>query len=141
MTLAALGQGVRARAAGLWRVDGHRLVQVEFWGAPDLASEVGREFATATREVPLERVDLGIVGAAVSASPCISIRADLPPDAGSAVWLGRFGADRSIAVPWSVDGEVVAVASVAIRGSVETEGVIDRVRKFLAAAYASDCPR
>jgi hypothetical protein len=75
---------------------------------------------------------LGIVGAAVSGEPMVSVRAELPPDAGSAVWLGRFGADRSVAVPWLVGREVVAVGSVAVREPVETEAVVRRVAEYLA---------
>jgi hypothetical protein len=129
--LADLGKALDARAAGAWRVEGEDLVQVEFWAAPDMEAMVAEGFALATRCVPLSRVDLGIVGAAIEARPRTSIARELPGDSGSGLWLRRFAADRSVAVPWVIDGVTVAVGSVALRDAREADA-IRMLEAFLA---------
>lgn len=120
----------RIRAAGLWRAVTSELVQVAFWHHPDMPSEVAQGFAEATRLVSLSQTSLGIVGAVLDGRPRISVAEDLPPDAGSGLWLRRFGADRSVAVPWTREGVPIAVVSVAIRGR-EDESLIKTLRDFL----------
>src|SRR4051812_21966330 len=88
-----------ARAAGWWRVAGDRLEQVAFSADADMPGEVARGFAGATRSVPMDRGDLGIVRAAATGEPAVSRVDDLPADSGSGLWLRRFGATRSVAVP------------------------------------------
>ena len=133
MTLAELGRTIEARAAGFWHAKGNHLNLVEFWSADDLAEDVAREFAEATRSVPLDRTDLGIVVAATNLRPWISIAKDLPPGVGSSLWLGRFGADRSIAVPLVNEGNALGVAAVAVRGGIDDAYVIACVSQFLVS--------
>ncbi len=135
MTLNDLRRDLDARATGLWLARVDRLELVAFFAADDLPAAVAREFADATRSVPLDRTDLGIVGSAISGRPLVSIALDLPVEAGSAIWLNRFAAERSIAVPKiRHDGSVAAVASVAVRGSLPEAEVVARVSEYLRDA-------
>jgi hypothetical protein len=88
-----------ARAAGWWERAGDSLTLVAFARADDLPAEVADAFVEATRSVPLDRLDLGIVRAAVGGRVIVSRVKELPPDAGSSVWLNRFRAKRSVATP------------------------------------------
>ena len=113
--LAALRDRLDGRAAGIWKVEGDRLVQVAFDPAPDLPREVAEGFAAATVAVDLARLELGIVEAAVSGRVAVSVAASLPAGAGSGYWLRAFGAARSVAVPVpGEDGPVALVVSVAL---------------------------
>jgi hypothetical protein len=113
--LAELRVDLGARAAGFWWHAGDWLEQVAFTASPALDPEVGRAFAEGTRSVPLARLDLGIVRAAVSGEPAVSRAAELPDDEGSGHWLRAFGADRSVAVPiQDATGAVRAVVAVAL---------------------------
>src|SRR5947209_3438562 len=99
-----------ARAAGWWRLEGSRMIQVAFAAAADMPEEVSVGFAEATRAVPLSDVSLGIVKAAVEGRPAVSLTDKLPSEVGSGLWLRRFGAERSVAVPVAgPGGRVVAV--------------------------------
>ncbi|CAN5647577.1 hypothetical protein BH23PLA1_BH23PLA1_10840 [soil metagenome] len=113
----ALRASFGGRASGLWVMDheNRRLRQVVFAPAPDLPAEVASTFANATRSVPLDRLDLGIVRAVADREPAVSVAEHLPADSGSGRWLRAFGAKRSVAVPL-IDGEgiVQAVLSVAL---------------------------
>ena len=106
--IAALRCQVNARAAGWWRIEGDQVVLVAFDAAPDMPPEVRAGFVRATSSVPLSRVELGVVRAAVSGSVAVSRLEDSPPDSGSGLWLRRFAASRSVAVP--IAGGVVSVA-------------------------------
>jgi hypothetical protein len=106
----ALVRALNARAAGLWHVEGEALVQDAFAPAPDLPPDVASAFARATLSVPLDRLALGIVRAAVERRVIVSIAAELPPEAGSGYWLRAFGAARSIAVPLDAGRRVLSVA-------------------------------
>jgi len=135
MNLIDLRRGLDARAAGLWIACVDRLELVAFCAADDLPAEVARDFAEATQSVPLDRTDLGIVGSAISGRPLVSIAQELPAEAGSAIWLRKFEAERSIAVPNTrEDGSVAAVASVAVRGPLTEAEVIARLSEFLRDA-------
>lgn len=123
MTLADIGQRLQARAAGTWRVEGTELVLDDFWAAPDLDPLVAEAFRIATLRVAISRSDLGIVGAALDARPRVSIALELSAGSGSGMWLHRFGAARSIAVPRITDGVVAGVASVALRDSRDIEAI------------------
>ncbi len=106
-----------ARAAGWWRVAGDRLERVAFAAAGDLPGGVAGEFAEATRSVPMGEADLGIVRAAASGAAVVSAADDLPADSGSGLWLRRFGAARSVAVPVrDASGRVVGVVALALAG-------------------------
>lgn len=144
MNLAELAISLNARAAGLWQVYPKDLVQIEFWSAPDLSLEVASSFSKATQQVDRSRVELGIVGAVLAAHPRVSVAQDLHADSGSGYWLRQFDADRSIAVPLVREGEPIAVASVAIRGS-EDDRTIALVTEFLESwaegAEGLDSPR
>lgn len=129
-----------ARAAGVWRVESDRLVQVGFSSAATLDPEVARRFAEATLSVPLDRIELGIVGAVARGEVEVSIADQLPPDAGSGYWLRAFGALRSVAVPLRhPDGTVRAVAAVAL-ASMEppAERVADMIRGAVGPARRID---
>lgn len=131
MTLDELGRQLDARAAGHWRVEGDHLALVEFWAADTLPEDVATGFAGVTRSVSLDRPELGIVGAVADRMPRISVARDLPPDVGSGLWLAKFGADRSIAVPSIRDGKVIAVGSVAVGPSIDDGLAIALMSQFL----------
>ena len=127
---------VVARAAGWWRVRGDRLEQVAFAAAADMPAEVARGFAEATRSVPLSLSALGIVKAAVGARVVVSRAAGLPPDHGSGLWLRRFTAARSVAVPVSDDtGAVRRVVSVALHEASPADAELAEFVRQAAAAW------
>lgn len=128
--LAELARALSARAAGVWRVEGDRLVQVAFVAGEGLTGDVARAFAEATRSVSRAQGDLGIVRAATLGVVTASRTDELPAEAGSGFWLRAFGASRSVAVPLlDVRGGVHAVVSVALADSVlDDEAVADRIR-------------
>ncbi len=128
--LADLARALSARAAGVWRVEGDRLVQVAFVAGDGLAEEVARAFAEATRSVPRTQGDLGIVRAATLGVVTASRSAELPAETGSGLWLRAFGASRSVAVPLlDAGGSVYAVVSVALAESpLDDRAVADRIR-------------
>jgi hypothetical protein len=111
-----------ARAAGVWRVEGDRLVRLAFVAAGDMPRNVAEGFAAATSEVGLDRLDLGIVAAAVERRRKVSLAAGLPTDSGSGYWLRAFGASRSVALPvgsW--------VVSVALAGDGPTDDEVEAI--------------
>lgn len=117
-----------ARAAGCWRAEADRLVQEAFVGAVDLPEEVAREFASATEVVSLDRIELGIVRAAVERAPVVSVAAELPAEVGSGLWLRRFGAARSVAVPLvDVREAIFGVLAVAIPPSATTDDEVVQI--------------
>jgi hypothetical protein len=128
-----------ARAAGWWisreTDEGPRLELLAFRGAADLPAEVARGFEEATASVPLDRLDLGIVRAAVESAPAVSVAMMLPSRSGSGHWLHRFEALRSVAVPL-VDGSghLAGVLSVALPtlGPPLDEEVIRQVQAWAA---------
>ena len=128
--LAELTRALQARAAGVWRVEGDRLVQVAFVAGEGLAEEVARAFAEATRSVSRAQGDLGIVRAANLGVVTTSRTEELPAEAGSGFWLRAFGASRSVAVPLlDARGGVHAVVSVALDESpLDERAVADRIR-------------
>jgi hypothetical protein len=119
---------LKARAAGLWRVEGNRLVRLVFKAAGDMPRDVAAGFAAATSEVALDRLELGIVAAAVERRRKVSLAAGLPTDSGSGYWLREFGASRSVAVP--VGPWVVSVAL------WEDQPTDDEVESILVAAIS-----
>jgi len=130
--LEALRARFLARAAGWWRVSGGRLELVAFAAAADLPAAVAGGFAEATRTVPLTERGLGIVAAAVSGVPAVSRADELPPGSGSGLWLRRFGAARSVAVPVrDGDGVVTRVVSLALAGEAPGDEAV-------AAAIAAE---
>jgi hypothetical protein len=113
--LERLRAGLNARAAGWYRVAGDRLEQVAFTAAPDMPPEVADDFARATRSVALDRTELGIVKAALTAAVAVSRVEELPAETGSGFWLRKFGASRSVAVPLGEgNGPVARVVSLAL---------------------------
>ncbi len=128
--LADLARALSARAAGVWRVEEDRLVQVAFVAGGGLAEEVALAFAEATRSVSRAQADLGIVRAVTHGVVTASRMAELPAEAGSGFWLRAFGASRSVAVPLlDARGSVHAVVSVALGGSpLDDRAVADRIR-------------
>ncbi|MGE3818173.1 MAG: hypothetical protein AB7I30_01945 [Isosphaeraceae bacterium] len=123
--LEALRAALDARAAGWWRPVGDRLVQIAFAAAPDLPNEVAAGFTEATLSVPLGRTDLGIVRAQTTGNVAVSRVEECAEDHGSGLWLRRFGASRSVAVP--LPGKVVSVAT--SDPQLSDEELADRVRE------------
>jgi hypothetical protein len=121
--IASLRVRLNARAAGWWRVEGDHVVLVAFDAAPDMPAEVSIGFVSATTTVSLARLDLGVVRAAVTNQVAVSRLDELPADTGSGLWLRRFGASRSVAVP-TPDG----VVSVALGAEPEDEIVAGVIR-------------
>jgi hypothetical protein len=113
-SISALRSRLRARAAGLWRVEGGSLRAVAFSAVDDMPRDVADGFARATAVVPITPGALGIVAAAVTGRPAISVASDLPAGVGSGYWLREFGAMRSVAVPLVREGRVVGVVAVAL---------------------------
>jgi hypothetical protein len=138
--LAALRTGLGAQAAGAWRVEGDRLVQLDFDAADDMPEEVAPGFAAATAFVPLDRLDLGIVEAAVRGERRVSLASTLPAGAGSGYWLRAFGADRSVAVPIAAsDGTILGIVSVALAGFRLTDDAVEaRLREAAAGWFVTD---
>jgi hypothetical protein len=127
--LAAIRSQLSARAAGAWRITCDRLEQVAFDAAPDLSREVAEGFASATRSVDLDRLELGIVQAAAKGRIVISVAAELPSEIGSGYWLRAFSALRSIAVPITQPGgQVFLVVSVALGVEPDAESVASMLR-------------
>src|SRR4051794_29233441 len=113
--LAELRLELEGRAAGYWWHAGQWLEQVAFAASPALDADGGARFGEATRSVPLSRVELGIVRAALAGEPAVSRAEELPGDDGSGYWLRAFGAERSVAVPLrDAKGDVRAIVSVAL---------------------------
>jgi hypothetical protein len=110
--LTAVLNATDARASGLWRVQGDRLILLGFAAAASLESRVARDFAEATRTVPLDRTGLGIVRAWNEGRPVVTWAHEQPADAGSGRWLRAFNAERSVAVPIGRE----AVLSIALNG-------------------------
>jgi hypothetical protein len=127
--LASLLADLGGRAAGFWAVRGDRLVQLTFVGGEGLDPETARAFAAATREVPLDRGDLGIVRAYRKGRPVVSTVSELPAENGSGRWLRAFGAERSIAVPLEIGGAIAAVVSIALGGSTTDDRIAERLRR------------
>ncbi len=137
--VAAVCQSLRARAAGYWRADGARLVQVAFVPGEGLDPDVAREFAEATQSVPLSETGLGIVAAATSGEVAVSRAEELPSSSGSGRWLRAFGAARSVAVPLCDDhGDVSGVLSVALPEDLAADDrtVVDEMRQIASVCQA-----
>ena len=134
--LVLLRERLCARAAGWWTVAGDRLEQVAVVFAADMPEAVVGEFASATRAVALAQTDLGIVRAVLSGEPTVSRVEELSSDAGSGLWLRRFGAARSVAVPLrDRSGAVAAVVSVALAGDAPDDpAVAEAVRELVVGA-------
>jgi hypothetical protein len=117
--LDALLADLGGRAIGLWRLNGGRLAQAAFRPAAGLDPEVARQFAEATRSVPLSSTELGIVRAATTGTIAVSRVEELPEREGSGRWLRAFGACCSVAVPIvGPRGDLVGIASIALEQPV-----------------------
>lgn len=125
-----------ARAAGVWRVKGGRLVGLAFATAADMPAEVAARFAAMSASVPLDLLDLGIVAAVVDGRRRVSVAAELPADAGSGLWLRAFGADRSVAVPiGDAGGAVLGVVSVALLGDAWADDDVESLLRGEAEGW------
>lgn len=100
---------LRARAVGLWRCHQDHLEQIGFRAVPEMPESVRRDFADATRHVPLSEVGLGIVKAVVSAQPVVAKAVGSGGLGQSAGWLTRFEARQSVACPIMLKGAVIGV--------------------------------
>ena len=74
-----------------------------------MPEDVRREFAEATKRVPLSEVGLGIVKAAVSGQPAVAKVIGAAGLGQSAGWLARFEARQSVAFPVFLKSKVVGV--------------------------------
>lgn len=125
--LARLERTLGARAAGYWSREPEHLLQRAFVSSPDLDGDVARTFAEATRRIPLDRQELGVVKALLDGVPTISVADELPPHNGSGYWLRAFGAACSVAVPLhDARGVVAAVISLALADLPADEGGVTR---------------
>jgi len=129
---AQIREVLQARAMGVWRKEGNELVLGTFVPGNNLAPEVAAEFTQATDRVSLDQTELGIVRAALTGQPCVSVASELSPEIGSGLWLRRFGADRSLALPMINQGVVRGVVAVAIQGKDRTDAeVLELISAFL----------
>jgi hypothetical protein len=130
------------RAAGFWRLQGDRLEQVPFSSAGEIPAEVVAEFVRATRSVPLDRGDLGIVRAIGSGSMVVSRAADAPTDSGSGLWLRRFSARHSVATPVRDASDVIqGVVSIAVTlPGVEIADVVEALDRAPGTWALEDWP-
>jgi hypothetical protein len=138
--IAAVLAELGATAAGLWRVDGDQLVQVAFTASEALDDDVAREFAAATRSIPLAQTNLGVVAAVRSGVVVALHAAALPGDSGSGLWLQRFRAARSVSVPLAGrDGRVSAVVAASFATlAPDDQTVADRLRTLARATTTDD---
>jgi hypothetical protein len=121
-----------ARASGTWSCQADRLRLEGFVAADDLAGEVAPGFVRATAEVPMDRLSLGIVKAAVERIVVTSWASELPDDGGSGTWLRMFQAARSVAVPLlDARGQTCRVIAVALGPDccLATDEVVHRLRE------------
>lgn len=125
-----------ARAAGFWRVadDRRTLEQLAFTSAQDMPDEVAAAFAKATRSVPLDRVDLGIVQAATTGRMVVVHAEQISGATGSAHWLRRFGAERSISLPvLDASGAVSQVFAIALASAEPDDATVAGLIRQAAA--------
>ena len=122
-----------ARATGLWRVTGDRLEQVGFRAVADMPREVARDFAAATRSVPLDETGLGIVKAVVGDAPAVAHVAGAGGLGASAGWLARFEARSSLAVPVRSGSGVVGVLAISTAAEITPEQPAWRILEQVAA--------
>ena len=97
--------------------------------------EVASTFAENTRNVSLDAKDLGIVKAALTGRVAVSLLEELPADSGSGLWLRRFEASCSVAVP-IVDDESceIAVVSLALADRGD-DAVVSRAIRETASSW------
>lgn len=131
--LEAVLTATRARATGLWRLEGEHLVLLGFRAVADMAPQVSEAFAAATRRTPLAADDLAIVKAFTTRQPTQGrLQAhDLP---GSASWLQRFGAVESLAVPALAGTETVGVLAISSCEAIPSGGPVWTLMVDLTAA-------
>ncbi len=132
---------LNARAVGAWRVadDGRTLTQVAFAAAEDMPDDVATAFGSATRSVPLDRLDLGIVRATVSGQIVVVYAEQVSGAVGSARWLREFGAERSVSLPVAdALGAVRHVFAIALATAApDDETVAAILRQAAAQVFAS----
>ena len=131
---------LNARAAGFWRVAKARqtLEQVAFASATDMPVEVASAFAEATRSVPLDRVDLGIVRATLSGQVEVVHAQQSSGATGSAAWLRRFGAERSVSLPVrDASGAVSHVFAIALASAEPDDATVAAMVREAAIGFQS----
>ena len=134
--LEAFRAEIGARAAGWWRLRDGGLELVAFAAAGDMLTQIAVDFMRATHSVALSQTALGIVEAAVEGVVVVSRAEDLPPDEGSGLWLRRFGAARSVAVPVSVKGGGARrIVSVALGGPPPDDAEVASAIRMAAASW------
>jgi hypothetical protein len=117
-------------------VSGDRLELVAFASASDMPEEVAQAFAEATRSVALSHRELGIVHAALAGQVTVSHASKLPAESGSGLWLRRFGAARSVAVPIRAPGlEVARIVSLALGDGPNDDLTIASAIESIASAW------
>jgi hypothetical protein len=125
-----------ASAAGLWRIDGERLVQVAFAASTELDEAVARDFEEATRSISLDRTNLGVVIAVRSGKIVPLHSGEIPDDAGSGLWLNRFRAARSVAMPIAdAEGKIIGGLAASFASMTPDDQTVgSRLRELASAA-------
>ncbi len=137
--LESLLAATASRAAGLWRLDGEQLVQLGFGAVAEMSLEVSSSFADATKTVSMTQRGLGIVQAAMTATPTVAqLDASESGLESSASWLARFEARASLAVPIKSRTEVVGVLAISST-AVPVEGDPSWELMQAVAARLGDC--
>lgn len=96
----ALLDATSARAVGLWQLVDTNLVQWGFAACADMPADVARDFAAATKSVPVSKDGLGIVRAVNTRVPTVAtLQPEITGLPGSAGWIARFGATHSLSAP------------------------------------------
>lgn len=136
--LQGLLESLDAVATGVWRVGSETMDLVAFAHGPSLSAHDAKKFRQATARVPLDRVDLGVVQAALTSVPAVSVAWELRPEAGSGYWLRVFQASRSVACAFSDEEQgCKIVVSVALSGDqVDERQVLRQLEGVAAAAFA-----
>ena len=131
--LDALLVATDARATGLWRISADRLEQVGFRAVESMPREVARDFAEATRSVPLDQTGLGIVKAIVTGAPAVARLAATGDLGASAGWLARFEASSSLAVPVRSQRGIAGVLAISTAAEIAPEQPAWSVIQAIAA--------
>lgn len=100
VAMEALLIATSARAVGLWELVDSNLIQWGFAACPEMPAEVARDFAAATKSVPVSKDGLGIVRAVNTRVPTVAtLQPEITGLPGSAGWIARFGATHSLSAP------------------------------------------
>ncbi|MCG6154326.1 GAF domain-containing protein [Rubinisphaera margarita] len=132
-----LVQETNAWAVGLWRKKGTELRLCVFAAAEGFDETVAKEFTVATRRVPLDQTQLGIVNAVVHNRPALARAEELTGDLQkSAGWLGRFGARCSLSCPVMAGEDIIGVFAVSWKDAYQENDAWPQELQKLADAIS-----